>query len=150
MLCSINWNYWIVAPRLVSELASEGASGRLFSQTQNNKNATRFGPIYHRHVHFNLIQIRIASCLFVRTSRKCVTPKTWPTFDQLFGHLQQTRPFWARTFGPKTRVTIVTDPKLDQLFGPSAADTSILCSILGWFWGPDYPIRCIFLTENYC
>ena len=55
----------IIAPRLVSELASEGASGRLFSQTQSNKNATRFGPIYHAIVHFNLIQIRIASCLFV-------------------------------------------------------------------------------------
>ena len=55
----------LIAPRLVSELASEGASGRLFSQTQINKNATRFGPIYHRHVHFNLIQTRIASCLFV-------------------------------------------------------------------------------------
>ena len=55
-----------IAPRLVSELASEGASGRLFSQSQSNKNATRFGPIYQQDVHFNLIQSRIASCLFVR------------------------------------------------------------------------------------
>ena len=41
------WVYFVsfIAPRLVSELASEGASGRLFSQTQSNKNATRFGPI---------------------------------------------------------------------------------------------------------
>ena len=36
---------YVIAPRLVSELASEGASGRLFSQTQINQNATRFGPI---------------------------------------------------------------------------------------------------------
>ena len=34
-----------IAPRLVSELVSEGASGRLFSQTPINKNATRFEPI---------------------------------------------------------------------------------------------------------
>ena len=36
---------YIIAPRLVSELVSEGASGRLFSQTPINKNATRFEPI---------------------------------------------------------------------------------------------------------
>ena len=67
------------APRLVSELASEGASGRLFSQTQINQNATRFGPICEGTVRFNLIETRIASCLFVGSSRKLASRSK---FDQ--------------------------------------------------------------------
>ena len=129
--------YKFIAPRLVSELASEGASGRLFSQTQINKNATRFGPIYHRHVHFNLIQTRIASCLFVRcvfVTKSPVTKLSRSWHDQnlirFFAHLPAGRPFWARTFGPEI-VTIVTWSKVDQVFWPFAPGSSILSSNFG-------------------
>ena len=77
----------LLFPRLVSELASEGASGRLFSQTQINKNATRCGPIYHRHVHFNLIETRIASCLFVSRHENAVTPNFGPNLIRFSIHL---------------------------------------------------------------
>ena len=58
-------------PPLVSELVSEGTSGRLFSQVQSETIASRFWPICSRDRHFNLIRFRIGSRLFVWCNEKC-------------------------------------------------------------------------------
>ena len=90
--------------------------------------AAIFWPIYHRHVHFNSKSFWVGRRFLSRRDGKSVTPNFGPKSDQLFDHLHQTAPFSARTFGPKTHVTIVTGSKSDQVFDPFTTDTSILSS----------------------
>ena len=107
------YGYNVIAPRLVSELASEGARGGCLARLRSTRMQRDLDPctVYHRHVHLNLIQIRIASCLFVRcrsNEKSCYEIVTIQKVIRFSIHLPQTRPFSARTFDPLTRVEVAS------------------------------------------
>ena len=101
---------------LVSELASEGASGRLLCQVSGSTVQPSFWPSCKvRCVLIGKVSGPPSDFCYGVTLNS-VTPNFGQKSTNFFDRLRRYGSFWARTFGPKTRVTIQRWPTIDQLF----------------------------------
>ena len=112
--------FWFLSSR------AKGPRGGCYVRSGGSSVRASFDPFTSRICVLTEKVSGPAGHFFPAASRKPVT-KTWRSqkLTTFFGHLTCWRPFWARTFGPEI-VTIVTWPKVDQLFCPFAAGIAIL------------------------